>query len=149
MLLLCHVLAMLLPCCCHTLLTILCREPAADPMQEDADETTAALEPLDDNLITLSNLPKSRWVNLGKLEQIRQRNRATETVKAPSTAPFFLSTVPGRVQPLGQGDGCMLACLMAMDAIGQLVALGFASCCGAIGQLAALGVVNALLWCQA
>lgn len=61
---------------------------------EDAPEAT--FEPLDDNLITLSNLPKSRWVNLGKLDVIRQRNRATETVTVPNTAPFFLSTVPGK-----------------------------------------------------
>eukprot|EP00045_Choanoeca_perplexa_P015567 m.197790 g.197790 ORF g.197790 m.197790 type:complete len:898 (+) comp17026_c0_seq4:772-3465(+) len=70
-------------------------EAKTQAMEQETDDTTTSLEPLDDNLITLSNLPKSRWVNLGKLEQIRNRNRASETVKAPSTAPFFLSTVPG------------------------------------------------------
>ena len=50
------------------------------------------------NLISLSGLPKSRWVNLTQLEQIKQRNKPIEAPKKPDNAPFFLASVSG-LQP--------------------------------------------------
>ena len=43
----------------------------------------------------MSSLPKSRWLNLNKLDALRQRNRAADMVKTSKAAPFFLATVPG------------------------------------------------------
>ena len=70
--------------------------------------------PLDEHLLTLSALPSARWKHLAMLEQIKvfevlvrsvfvfaardhpnflqERNKPKDPVKAPSTAPFFLST---------------------------------------------------------
>eukprot|EP00043_Microstomoeca_roanoka_P019431 m.218630 g.218630 ORF g.218630 m.218630 type:complete len:933 (-) comp16994_c1_seq1:59-2857(-) len=48
------------------------------------------------DLITLSSLATSRWVNLSKLDLIRQRNKPIEAPKAPERAPFFLQTTEAR-----------------------------------------------------
>lgn len=50
-------------------------------------------EPLEDGLITLSTLPSSRWLNLSRLDEVRERNKPIEPPKAPENAPFFLPTV--------------------------------------------------------
>ena len=54
--------------------------------------------PLSSGLVTLSNLPKSRWNNLQNLDIIKQRNKPVEPPKQPKQAPFFLPTLPG-LQP--------------------------------------------------
>lgn len=54
--------------------------------------------PLSEGLITLSNLPKSRWHNLQQLDIIKQHNKPKDPPKQPKQAPFFLPTVPG-LQP--------------------------------------------------
>jgi U3 small nucleolar RNA-associated protein 21 len=50
---------------------------------------------LDDELISLSNLPRSRWQTLLNLETVRKRNKPKEAPKAPEKAPFFLPTLAG------------------------------------------------------
>ena len=60
--------------------------------KEDITETS---DPLDDGLVTLSELPKSRWHNLLNLDTIKQRNKPIEPAKQPKQAPFFLPTLPG------------------------------------------------------
>jgi len=45
-------------------------------------------------LITLSNLPTSRWQHLLKLDVIKARNKPKNPVVKPVSAPFFLPTVP-------------------------------------------------------
>ncbi|KAJ3511888.1 hypothetical protein NLJ89_g3846 [Agrocybe chaxingu] len=50
---------------------------------------------LDEELITLTLLPRSRWQTLLNLEVIQQRNKPKEPPKAPEKAPFFLPTLPG------------------------------------------------------
>lgn len=54
--------------------------------------------PLADGLVTLSTLPKSRWLNLQNFDLIKQRNKPIEPLKTPRLAPFFLPTLPG-LQP--------------------------------------------------
>ena len=71
----------------------------------DADAAAAAAadvptlasrdEQLHDGLFTLSRLPTAHSKTLANLDVIRKRNRPTEPVKAPLSAPFFLPTLPG------------------------------------------------------
>ncbi len=50
------------------------------------------MEQLNHDLLTLSLVPKSRWQTLLHLDDIRERNKPIEPPKAPSQAPFFLSS---------------------------------------------------------
>jgi len=52
-------------------------------------------EQLHAGLFTLSRLPAAHAKTLANLDVIRKRNRPTEPVKAPLSAPFFLPTLPG------------------------------------------------------
>ena len=72
-----------------------------DVPAEDGDDITLeekALTPISEGLVTLSNLPKSRWHNLQQLDVIRKHNKPLEPPKQPKKAPFFLSTSSG-LQP--------------------------------------------------
>ncbi|XP_074642621.1 WD repeat-containing protein 36-like [Tubulanus polymorphus] len=51
-----------------------------------------------DELVTLSLLPTSRWLNLLNLDTIKKRNKPKEPPKVPKAAPFFIPTIPG-LQP--------------------------------------------------
>uniref|UniRef100_A0AAR2KZN0 Small-subunit processome Utp21 domain-containing protein n=1 Tax=Pygocentrus nattereri TaxID=42514 RepID=A0AAR2KZN0_PYGNA len=53
---------------------------------------------LDEQLVTLSLLPDSRWKNLLHLDIIR--NKPKEPPKVPKAAPFFIPTIPGLVPHL-------------------------------------------------
>ncbi|ERF69345.1 hypothetical protein EPUS_08818 [Endocarpon pusillum Z07020] len=55
-------------------------------------ESTNELEQLNHDLLTLSLVPKSRWQTLLHLDDVRERNKPIEPPKAPSKAPFFLSS---------------------------------------------------------
>eukprot|EP01006_Ploeotia_vitrea_P044076 TRINITY_DN66802_c6_g1_i1.p1 TRINITY_DN66802_c6_g1~~TRINITY_DN66802_c6_g1_i1.p1 ORF type:complete len:1154 (+),score=620.96 TRINITY_DN66802_c6_g1_i1:18-3479(+) len=50
---------------------------------------------LDEELTTLSALPKSKWQNLANLDEIKARNKPLQAPKAPEKAPFFLTTQAG------------------------------------------------------
>ncbi|OXG26744.1 U3 small nucleolar RNA-associated protein 21 [Cryptococcus neoformans Ze90-1] len=50
---------------------------------------------IDESLVTLSLIPRSRWQMLLNLETIKQRNKPKEAPKAPEKAPFFLPTISG------------------------------------------------------
>ena len=63
------------------------------------DSPEESTTPLSSGLVTLSNLPKSRWNNLQSLDIIKQRNKPVEPPKQPKQAPFFLPTLPG-LQPM-------------------------------------------------
>ncbi|EIW66765.1 hypothetical protein TREMEDRAFT_45592 [Tremella mesenterica DSM 1558] len=52
-------------------------------------------EQLEDGLVTLSLMPRSRWQTLLNLDTIRERNKPKVPPKAPEKAPFFLPTVSG------------------------------------------------------
>lgn len=55
-------------------------------------------EQINDELVTLSLLPTSRWLNLLNLDVIKLRNKPKVPPKVPKSAPFFLPTVSG-LQP--------------------------------------------------
>ena len=48
--------------------------------------------------IHFAGVPQARWANLGRLEEIAQRNKPVAPPKEPEAAPFFLPTVKG-LQP--------------------------------------------------
>ncbi|KAJ3223138.1 hypothetical protein HK099_001485 [Clydaea vesicula] len=52
-------------------------------------------EDMVEEMIRLSNIPKSKWQNLLNLEIIKKRNKPKEVPKAPALAPFFLPTIAG------------------------------------------------------
>lgn len=57
------------------------------------EEEFKSPEQISDELISLSNLPTSRWQNLLNIDVIKQRNKPKEPPKAPKAAPFFLPTI--------------------------------------------------------
>ncbi|XP_038026706.2 WD repeat-containing protein 36 isoform X1 [Anas platyrhynchos] len=54
-------------------------------------------EQLGEQLVTLSSLPESRWKNLLNLDIIKKKNKPREPPKVPTSAPFFIPTVPGLI----------------------------------------------------
>ncbi|GFO27669.1 WD repeat-containing protein 36 [Plakobranchus ocellatus] len=66
-------------------------------MTEDVDDEQVykSSEQIADELVTLSLLPTSRWLNLLHLDIIKMRNKPKEPPKVPKAAPFFLPTVAG------------------------------------------------------
>lgn len=48
---------------------------------------------LSKQLVTLSDLPSSRWQNLLNIDVIRKRNKPKQPPKVPKAAPFFLPTI--------------------------------------------------------
>jgi len=67
----------------------------ADEDESDAEEDEyKSPEQLGRELITLSTLSTSRWLNVLELDIIKRRNKPKEAPKAPKAAPFFLPTVP-------------------------------------------------------
>lgn len=61
----------------------------------DVEDVFASPEQIAEDLITLSNLPNSRWQNLLNLDVIKARNKPTEVVQKPKNAPFFIPTISG------------------------------------------------------
>lgn len=45
-------------------------------------------------LVTLSTMPRARWMTLLHLDTIRRRNKPTEAPKKPEKMPFFLDAAP-------------------------------------------------------
>lgn len=77
--------------------------PDADVGEPELQRTYTSppqLEGADGPLLTLSTMPRSRWITLLHLDTIRQRNKPTEAPKKPEKAPFFLDT--GNRAPLGE-----------------------------------------------
>ncbi|KAI5295878.1 hypothetical protein KEM52_006628 [Ascosphaera acerosa] len=62
-----------------------------DSASEGVAGVNVPVEQLDEQMLTLSLMPKSRWQTLVKLDAIKQRNKPKEPPKAPKAAPFFLS----------------------------------------------------------
>ncbi|XP_012945406.1 WD repeat-containing protein 36 isoform X2 [Aplysia californica] len=63
--------------------------------EEGEDSPYKSAEQIGDELVTLSLLPTSRWLNLLNLDVIQMRNKPKEPPKVPKSAPFFLPTVAG------------------------------------------------------
>lgn len=72
--------------------TMLATEDSIADDQLLEGESTNELEQLNHDLLTLSLVPKSRWQTLLHLDDVRERNKPIEPPKAPSKAPFFLSS---------------------------------------------------------
>jgi U3 small nucleolar RNA-associated protein 21 len=83
-------------------------DPSDDEAGDDADADAMRWEGLDAAggdaamplvrdgcFVTFSTVPRSRWVNLDKLDLIAERNKPVEPPKAPESAPFFLPTLAG------------------------------------------------------
>ncbi|EWC44732.1 hypothetical protein DRE_06510 [Drechslerella stenobrocha 248] len=66
-------------------------EEAEDSGDDEGRYTTA--DQLSDQMLTMSLLPKNRWMNLLNLEAIKSRNRPKDPVKKPEKAPFFLGSL--------------------------------------------------------
>jgi len=64
-------------------------------VEGEEEEVFASPEQLSDDLVTLANLPGSRWLNLLSLDVIKAKNKPLAPPKKPKAAPFFLPTVPG------------------------------------------------------
>merc|ERR1719360_134296 len=64
-------------------------------MMDPDEKDFVSPDQLDEDLITLANLPTSRWLNLLNLDVIKAKNKPKAPPKKPKAAPFFLPTVPG------------------------------------------------------
>lgn len=51
-------------------------------------------EQISKELITLSDQPTSRWLNLLHLDIVKRRNKPRTPLTVPKSAPFFLPTIP-------------------------------------------------------
>lgn len=51
-------------------------------------------EQISQELITLSDQPTSRWLNLLNLDIVKRRNKPKTPLTVPKSAPFFLPTIP-------------------------------------------------------
>merc|ERR1711973_119583 len=69
------------------------RETSEIKMEEGEEEESEFASPAE--LITLANLPGSRWLNLLNLDVIKAKNKPKAPPKKPKAAPFFLPTIPG------------------------------------------------------
>merc|ERR1711994_446736 len=61
--------------------------------EEEEESEFASPAQLSNELITLANLPGSRWQNLLNLDVIKAKNKPKAPPKKPKAAPFFLPTV--------------------------------------------------------
>ncbi|TSL28217.1 WD repeat-containing protein 36 [Bagarius yarrelli] len=78
-------------------------EEVLEPESLEMEEYVSPAQ-LDEQLITLSLLPDSRWKNLLHLDIIKKRNKPKEPPKVPKAAPFFIPTVPGLVPQFALPD---------------------------------------------
>ncbi|KAK6341649.1 hypothetical protein TWF696_008718 [Orbilia brochopaga] len=67
---------------------------AEDTEEIDEEGNYTTLEQLSEQMLTMSLLPKNRWMNLLHLEAIKSRNKPKDPVKKPEKAPFFLGSLP-------------------------------------------------------
>ena len=68
---------------------------AEEASTEEAEPEFVSPDQISEDLITLANLPSSRWRNLLQLDIIKAKNKPKAPPKKPKAAPFFLPTIPG------------------------------------------------------
>ncbi|KAH9489302.1 WD repeat-containing protein 36 [Bulinus truncatus] len=73
-------------------------EVSIEIVEEEDNDDYKSPEQIAEDLVTLSLLPTSRWLNLLNLDIIKMRNKPKEPPKAPKAAPFYLPTIAG-LQP--------------------------------------------------
>lgn len=69
-----------------------------EELMEEGEDEFVSPQQIREDLITLANLPTSRWLNLLNLDVIKAKNKPKAAPKKPKAAPFFLPTVPGLEQ---------------------------------------------------
>uniref|UniRef100_A0ABK0L8C6 WD repeat domain 36 n=1 Tax=Rattus norvegicus TaxID=10116 RepID=A0ABK0L8C6_RAT len=79
-----------------------CQTQGLEALEEQIEPSDEMIEyespeQLNEQLVTLSLLPESRWKNLLNLDVIKKKNKPKEPPKVPQSAPFFIPTVPGLV----------------------------------------------------
>ncbi|GBO31965.1 WD repeat-containing protein 36, partial [Araneus ventricosus] len=70
-------------------------EVAGEAEADDSVPEFKSPEQISDELVTLSLVSKSHWLNLLDLDIIKRRNKPKEPVQVPKNAPFFLPVVSG------------------------------------------------------
>lgn len=60
----------------------------------DGEPEYKSPEQISQELITLSDQPTSRWLNLLNLDVVKMRNKPKTPLTIPKSAPFFLPTIP-------------------------------------------------------
>lgn len=71
-----------------------CEDEVTEVVDEDEIEEYVSPAQLSENLVTLSTLPTSRWLNVLDLDIIKRRNKPKQPLTTPKAAPFFLPTIP-------------------------------------------------------
>jgi len=69
-----------------------------ETIEQQVEDVFESPEQLQADLITLANLPTSRWLNLLSLDVIKAKNKPKAAPKKPKAAPFFLPSIPGLEQ---------------------------------------------------
>ncbi|EPS38443.1 hypothetical protein H072_7811 [Dactylellina haptotyla CBS 200.50] len=64
-----------------------------DTEDVDTEGQYTTVDQLSDQMLTMSLLPKNRWVNLLHLESIKSRNKPKDPIKKPEKSPFFLGSL--------------------------------------------------------
>lgn len=67
-------------------------DPSAGSAYKQKDSIGAPI-PLAPDMVTLSLLPRTQWLNLVHLDIIKERNKPIEAPQKPKSAPFFLPTL--------------------------------------------------------
>lgn len=70
-------------------------EDAVNKVSERDENILSGKQPVAPEMITLSMLPRSQWLNLVHIDTIKSRNKPIEPPKKPEAAPFFLPTIAG------------------------------------------------------
>lgn len=75
-------------------------ETLGDEVAEKPQEPVApSIEPLEPDLLTLSDVPPAKWLATLHLDLVKERNKAIEPPKPLPNAPFFLPTAHDGVTP--------------------------------------------------
>ncbi|GBM90831.1 hypothetical protein AVEN_3079-1 [Araneus ventricosus] len=81
------------PVCCDA--SFENNEVAGEAEADDSVPEFKSPEQISDELVTLSVVSKSHWLNLLDLDIIKRRNKPKEPVQVLKNAPFFLPVVSG------------------------------------------------------
>lgn len=78
---------------------------ATEDSSDEQEGSYQSVDQLSDQMLTMSLLPKNRWVSLLHLEHIKNRNRPKDPAKKPEKAPFFLGTLKNHSEGATQFAG--------------------------------------------
>ncbi|KAE8348432.1 Utp21 specific WD40 associated putative domain-containing protein [Aspergillus coremiiformis] len=75
-----------------------------DHQPSDAGGPVLSTEQLSRDMVTLSDVPKSKWQTMLHLDLIKERNKPKDPPKAPEKAPFFLPKATEKDSSAGDFD---------------------------------------------